>query len=230
MNGYFSGGGRVPVKKVVGAQPPASMGAPQKIVERNDKLAEWLAECPRMDVGSFMRACFGKGALPAAPWAAQDRPVTIQDIISILCALGRFEPEGITRPTACDLVMIYNKTVEVPPATIDADGKLVPGIEKLVRFCAPSHRSLVVRNLRAFPANLTAAEFGEVFSKTQQVMGFSEGFCPAGEPGDGDDLGTFQMAEHVVLCPEAGFDLHARNNDDTSPALFHVFAESWSTC
>ena len=223
MNGYFSGG--VPVKqRGVKSTTPALAG------RRDDKLAEWLSACPRMDTASFMKACFGKGALPAAPWASQDRPVTIQDIISILCALGRFEPVGITRPTACDLVMIFDKTVAVEPATIKENGKIEPAIGKLIRFCAPSHRSLVVHKLRALPANLTAAESGEVFSKTQQVMGFSEGFCPAGEAGDGDDIGTFQNVEHVVLCPEAGFDLHARNHDPFSPALFHVFAESWTTC
>lgn len=207
--------------------PAALLGGSQK---RNDKLAEWLAKCPKMDTASFMKACFGKGGLPAAPWANEDHPITTQEVVSILCALGRFEPEGTRRPTACDPVFIYDKTVEVAPATIDAEGKITPSINKLVRFCAPSDRSLVVDELRAFPANLTAAEFGEVFVKTMQVMGFSEGFCPPGEPGDGDGLGTFQMVEHLVLCPGAGFDLHARNPDPFSPALFHIFARAWTTC
>ncbi len=215
-------------------QGGATKGAPSPVLgtkgRRNDLLADWLATCPKMDATSFMRACFGKGALPAAPWATQDHPLTLRDIVQILCVLGKFEPRGISKPTACDIVTIFDKTVEVPPATIDGNGKIVPSFEKLIRFCAPSHRSLVVDQLRALPANLTATENGEVFSKTQQVMGFSEAFCPAGEAGDGDGLGTFQMAEHVVLCPEAGFDLHARNHDPFSPALFHVFAKSWATC
>lgn len=221
MSSYFSGG--VPAKLRGGAPPGQSAG-------RGDLLAEWLATCPRMDVASFMRACFGKGSLPAAPWALADQPLSIREVVQILCTLGLFEPIGITRPTACDIVTIFDKTVEVPPATLNADGTVTPSIGKLVRFCAPSHRSLVIDQLRALPANLTATESGEVFSKTQQVMGFSEGFCPAGEAGDGDDIGTFQMAEHVVLCPGSGFDMHARNHDPFSPALFHVFARSWATC
>ena len=226
MKSAFEGRG-APVRMRGDTSAPTTLAGNS---QRDDKLSEWLALCPKMDVGSFMRACMGKGSLPAAPWARQDQPLSIQNVVSVLCALGYFEPAGLTRPTGCDLRMIYDKTVEVPPATLDANGKVVPSEAKLVRFCAPSHRSLVVDKLRALPANLTATESGEVFSKTQQVMGFSEGFCPAGEPGDGDDLGTFQMAEHVVLCPEAGFDLHARNHDPFSPALFHVFAESWATC
>ncbi len=214
-------------------QGGATKGTPHPVLgtvgRRNDQLAEWLATCPKMDTASFMRACFGKGSLPAAPWAKQDHLFTLRDFVQILCVLGKFEPRGISEPTACDIVTIFDKTVEVPPATV-VDGKVVPSFEKLIRFCAPSHRSLVVSELRAFPANLTATESGEVFSKTQQVMGFSEGFCPAGEAGDGDDIGTFQMAEHIVLCPGAGFDLHARNHDQFSPALFHVFARSWATC
>ncbi len=215
-------------------QQGATKGAPHPGLgskgRRDDQLAEWLATCPRMDTTSFMRACFGKGSLPAAPWAKQDHLLTIQDLVQILCVLGHFEPKGLTEPTACDIVTIFDKTVEVPPAAIDGDGKITPSFEKLIRFCAPSHRSLVVHELRATPANLTATQSGEVFSKTQQVMGFSEAFCPAGEAGDGDDIGTFQAAEHIVLCPEAGFDLHARNHDPFSPALFHVFARIWATC
>ncbi len=228
VNGYFSGGGSVPVKPGDVKAPAASRLGRGRQPE--DKLAEWLSTCPRMDTASFLRACFGKGSLPAAPWAQQDHPLTFRDLVQLLCTLGRFEPRGLTHPTACDIVSIFNKTVEVPPATLDAAGKIVPSVAKLIRFCAPSHRSLVVSEIRATPANLTAAESGAVFSKTQQVMGFSEGFCPAGEPGDGDDIGTFQTPEHIILCPEAGFDLHARNFDDTSPALFNIFAKSWTTC
>jgi hypothetical protein len=208
----------------LGAQ--ALLGAPQD----NGKLEEWLAQCPRMDLASFVRSCMGKGSLPAAPWAQNNGPVTAQELVSILCTLGAFEPLGATRPGACDVVTPYDKMVEVPPATFDAVGKIVPSMAKLVRFCAPQGKSLVISKLRGLPANLTAATSGEVFSKVMQVMGFSEGFCPPGEPGDGDDLGTFQNIEHVVLCPGSGFDLHARNHDPFSPALFHVSAESWATC
>jgi hypothetical protein len=213
---------------------PRKLGGPASLLggasQDNGKLEEWLAQCPRMDLASFVRSCMGKGALPAAPWAQDGGPVTAQELVSILCALGAFEPLGATRPGACDLVTPYDKIVEVPPASIDMNGKITPSTEKLVRFCAPQDKSLVIHKLRGTPANLTAATSGQVFSKVMQVMGFSEGFCPPGEPGDGNDLGTFQNIEHVVLCPGSGFDLHARNSDPYSPALFHVSGESWATC
>jgi len=196
----------------------------------NDKLGEWLAECPQMSLGSYIRACMGKGGFPAAPWADGDRPTTVRDLVSILCYLGEFEPAGASRPGACNLVTVFDKGIGLPPATIGPDGKVIPSTGKLIKICAPADKSLVVHKLRGLPANLTASESGSVFSKVMQVMGFSEGFCPPGEPGDGGDIGTFQNIEHVVLCPGAGFDLYARNYSPFSPALFSVHAEMWATC
>jgi hypothetical protein len=156
--------------------------------------------------------------------------MTPQDLIQILCALGAFEPLGATRPGACDVVSHYLKFITVPPATFDANGKLVPSTGVLVKFCAPQYRGLVIKRLRGAPANLTAAESGQVFSKITQAQGFSEGYCPPGEPSPGEDIGTFNNVEHLVLCPGAGFDLAARNFSPYSPAVFRVSAEAWSTC
>lgn len=191
-----------------------------------------VAACPRLTVADFVKFCFGhkKHLWPAAPWAQMDTPVTLQDIVSLLCGLGAFEPLGATRPGACDPRMVFDKTVEVEPATIDAAGKIIPSTAKLVVFCAPAHRSLVVDHLRGLPANLTASENGEVFFKQNQVFGFSDGWCPPGEPNDGDSNGTYNNVEHIVLCPKGGFGLYARNFDPFSPALFHISAEVWSTC
>lgn len=203
----------------------ARLGGPS-----NDKLTEWLASCPQMSLASYMRACMGKGGFPAAPWAQEDRPTTVRDIVSILCALGVFEPAAAERPGACDVVSVFQKGIELPPATIAPDGKIIPSEGKLATFCAPADKSLVIHRLRALPSNLTASESGEVFSKIMQVMGFSEGFCPPGEPAAGSDLGTFQNVEHIVLCPGSSYDIHARNYSPYSPALFHVHAEAWATC
>lgn len=215
-----------PFTKVAPGGPKLGHGA-----SRDDKLADWLASCPKMDMASFVRACFGKGSLPAFPWAQADRPVTTQDIVSMLCALGLFEPASATRPGACDIVTIFDKIVFVPAATINATtGEVIPAEKELVKFCAPADKAQVVKFARVTPANLTASESGEAFSKVMQVMGFSENFCPPGEPSSGQDIGTFQTVEHVILCPEAGFDLHARNHDPFSPASFHVFVEAWGAC
>jgi hypothetical protein len=121
--------------------------------------------------------------------------------------------------------------VEIPPATV-VDGEVVPATAVLIKICAPTHRTLVVDFLEGIAANLTAWESGELFSKSMQVPGFSEMFCPPGEPGPGSptDEGVFSNIRRVVLCPKAGFDLSARNHSTTSSALFHVKATMWATC
>ncbi len=209
----------------------AKLGSPKKGVSFEDKaFTEWLAQCPKMELSSWVRACMGQGSLPAAPWALKDGPMTPKDFVQILCAIGAFEPLGAIRPGACDVVSVYEKFVTVPPATINAAGEVVPSTEVLVKFCAPGYRGMVIERLRGEPANLTAAESGEVFSKITQVQGFSEGYCPPGEPSPGEDIGTFNNVEHLVLCAGAGFDLNARNHSPFSPAVFHVTGRAWSTC
>ncbi len=203
--------------------------ASAKGTRRSDKLAEWVAKCPKITLESYLKACFGRGPLPAAPWAQGDQPITTQDVVSILCALGWFEPAAADRPGACDVVTIFDKTVEVPAATI-VDGEVVPAEKKLVSFCAPLDKAQVVKIARVTPANLTASDSGEAFYKALQVMGFSEGFCPPGEPASGDKEGTFNTIENILLCPGSTFDISARNFDPFSPALFHAFIRAWGTC
>ena len=190
-----------------------------------------VAACPRLALADSVKFGFGKKThmWPAAPWARMDQPITMQDVVGLLCGLGAFEPLSASRPGACDPRMVFDKTIEIPPATI-VDGKLVPGTKKLVMFCAPRHRSLVVNVLRGLPANLTAAEDGEVFFKQNQVFGFSEGWCPPGEAEGEETNGTYGNVEHIVLCPGGGFGLNARNKSTLSPALFNIAAEAWSTC
>jgi len=196
-----------------------------------DDFALWVSSCPKLALVDYVSFCFGRRKdSPITPWAYNDRPLTAQDLTSILCALGAFEPLGATYPRACDIVTSFDDIVEVPPATIDAEGNVVPSTKKLIKICAPVHRSLVVDFLEGIAANLTAWESGEVFSKALQVFGFSEMFCLPGEPGDGDDIGTFSNIRRIVLCPGSGFELSARNNSAFSPALFHVKAVMWTTC
>ena len=206
----------------------ASLGSAKK-VRRNDKLSDWVAGCPKITLESYLKACFGRGPLPAAPWAQGDQPITTREVVSILCALGWFEPAAADRPGACDVVTIFDKTVEVPPATIVA-GEVEPAEVKLVSFCAPLDKAQVVKIARVTPANLTASDSGEAFYKAMQVMGFSEGFCPPGEPGNGQEEGTFNTVENILLCPGSTFDISARNFDAFSPALFDVFIRAWGTC
>lgn len=153
----------------------------------------------------------------------------LKDLVCFASALGALEPLSALRPAANELVMVFDKTYEIPPATM-VDGKLVPGEAKLIRICAGMGKALVVDKLRALPANLTAVQSGSIIFKKLAVFGFSEGFCPAGEPGDQDELGTYQNIEHIIFRPESGFDLYGRNFDLFSTALIHVHARMWAAC
>lgn len=195
----------------------------------------WASSCAKIPLSEYVSYCLGftkKKHAPSLPWALQNTPTTVQDLVSLLCALGQFEPAGAHRPGACDIVTSFDDVVEVPPATIEEDGSITPSTAVLIKICAPAHRSLVVDFLEGLPTNLTAWESGEVFSKSMQVPGFSEMFCPPGEPGSGkvSDAGVFSQVRRIILCPKSGFDLSARNHDPYSPASFHVKGVMWSTC
>jgi hypothetical protein len=191
-----------------------------------------VAACPKMSLKEYVQACMavGVGNVPGFPWAQADEPLSAKDVVGILCALGALEPLGASAPRACDIVSVFNRSILLPPATVDSAGKVQPSQARLFYVCAPRHRSLVVDELRVRADDLTAAECGTAFFKALQVMGFSESFCPPGEPGDGTDKGVFSTVEHVVLCPGAGFDVHARNFSTVSPARFSVFYRGWGTC
>jgi hypothetical protein len=189
--------------------------------------------CPPVPLQDAIYACCKGLPAPALVEALKWMPDSelLRALVCLGGAIGALEPLSAIRPGICDKVFVFDKTVEVPPATqVNAAGEVVPSERKLIQICAPMGMSLVVDKLRALPANLTAALSGDLAFGRLAVMGFSEGFCSPGEPADGDDLGTFQNVEHVLLLPEAGFDLRARNFSTTSPALFQVHAKMWATC
>lgn len=188
--------------------------------------------CPPMSLGSYICDVHrGKPLLlENLVHGYSQKSELLKDLLCVLGVVGGLEPLSASRPGATDLVTVFDKTVEVPVATLAADGvTIIPSEKKLIQICA-GQKALVVDRLRALPANLTATQSGNIVFKRMAVMGFSEGFCPPGEPADGDDLGTFQNIEHVILPPEGGFDVHARNFDLFSKALFTIHARMWSTC
>lgn len=178
--------------------------------------------CP-IPVGEFVKLC-RQGKCPAE-WLGGNIE-TIADLAKMMAMVGAFDPLVAIRPGACDMVSIFDKTVEAPPATDEN----TPSRVKLIKICAPMHLSVVVSKLRALPANLTAVESGEIVFPRNAAFGFSEGWCLPFEPGDGDGIGTFYNVEHIVLCPGSGFDVYALNHSTVSPALFHIHAEVWGTC
>lgn len=198
------------------------------------KKDQQVLSCPAMPLEEYIRACMQKHGAPATIQALLMNPNSSQNLKDILCVLstlGALEPLSAIRPGVCDNVMVYDKTVEVDEATIDAvTGKITPKDGLLIQTCASMGQVLVIEHLRGLAANLTASEFGEVVRKRAGFTSFSEDFCPPGQPATGDDLGTFQNIEHVIACPESGFDIYGRNHDPYSKALFHVHAKMWLTC
>lgn len=182
--------------------------------------------CP-MPLGEFLKLCRSGQCLPDQ---LATQVESIGDFAALIAKFGYLDPLSAIRPGACEMVIKFDKTVEVPPATIDAGGKVIPSQAKLIKICASMHQSLVVEELQAQPSNLTATESGEVIFPRNNVFGFSEAFCLPYEPGDGNGLGTFSNVEHIVLCPGAGFDVYARNHSPFSPALFNIHFRGWATC
>lgn len=189
-------------------------------------------QCDKLSAVAFFRAVCGGDVPPQLIKLSESLGTQIgTDLFCLANAIGAMEPLGFTRPGAGEIKQIFDKTITVPPATFEADGVTVkPTDGKLIKICAPEGKILVVDKLRGLPVNLTAVEGGTIVMKRMAVMGFSEGFCPAGEPADGDDLGTFQNMEHVLLPPGGGFDLYGRNFNPYSPAMFSVHGEMWATC
>lgn len=190
--------------------------------------------CPAIPLQEYIKACFArKPYVPPTVASLLACPQTYQTLKDLLCAMatvGALEPLAAIRPGACDIVQVYDKTIDVPPATIDATGKIVPTDGLLIELCAPMGQVMVIEHLRGLPANLTAEESGEIVRKRFTVFGFSEDACLAGQPGTGNDLGTFQNIEHIISCPEGGLDLYGRNHDPFSIARFRVHARLWTTC
>lgn len=188
-------------------------------------------QCEKLSAEAFFRAICNGAASGGLDRILKSLETSLgSDLFCIAHAIGALEPLSFTRPGAGEIVQVFDKTIIIPAATLDAAGNVVPRDGKLIRMCAPDGKALVVKTLRALPVDLTAVLFGNIVMKRLAVMGFSEGFCPAGEPADGDDLGTFQNIEHVILPSKAGFDVYARNNSPYGPATFSIHAEMWETC
>ncbi len=160
-----------------------------------------------------------------------------QDIFCIANGIGALEPLSYTRPGAGEIKQVYDKMITVPPATLGAPNQngfnpdgIKPSDGLLIHICAPENKILVVDKLRGKGEDLTALTSGVLLMKRLAVVGFSEGLCKAGEPGAGDELGTFENIEHLLLPGRSGFDLYAQNWNPYSPATFSVHAEMWETC
>lgn len=154
-----------------------------------------------------------------------------RDIFAMAYAIDALEPLAFIRPGPNDMEEIYRKTLTAPPATFAADGVTVIGSDVLLgRFCAPEGKILVLREAEVFPSDLTATQSGLVVYKRIAALTFSEGYCFAGEAGAGDEAGTFQSIQNLILPGKGGVDIYARNLNPYSPATFTLRARYWATC
>lgn len=154
-----------------------------------------------------------------------------RDIFAMAYAIGALEPLAFIRPGPHDLEEIYRKTVTAPPATLAPNGIDVVGSDVLLgRFCAPEGKILVLRELEVFPSDLTATQSGTVVYKRIAALTFSEGFCFSGEAGAGEEEGTFQSIQNLILPGSGGIDVYGRNLNRYSSATFTIRARYWATC
>lgn len=153
-----------------------------------------------------------------------------RDIFALAYAIGALDPLVFIRPGPHDLEEIYQKTITIQPATQGPDGSIVGTDGLLARFCAPEGKILVLREAEVSPADLTATQSGLVVYKKISALTFSEGFCFSGEAGDGDEAGTFQSIQNLILPSKAGIDIYGRNLSLVSPATIKIRARYWTTC
>jgi hypothetical protein len=156
-----------------------------------------------------------------------------RDIFKMAYAIDALEPLAFIRPGPNDLEEIYQKSVTAPPATLapNSNGKEVVGTDVLLgRFCAPEGKILVLRECEVSPSDLTATQSGLVVYKRIAALTFSEGFCFSGEAADGDEAGTFQSIQNLILPANGGIDVYGRNLNLFSPATFTIRARYWATC
>lgn len=179
----------------------------------------------------FRDLCQGKDPAVLAKLLASLETPEGRDIFAMAYAIGALEPLAFIRPGPHDLEEIYRKTATAGPATLAPDGVTVtPTDVMLGRFCAPEGKILVLKELEVSPSDLTATQSGLVVYKRIAALSFSEGFCFSGEAGDGDEGGTFQSVQNLILPAMGGIDVYGRNLNLFSPATFTIRARYWATC
>lgn len=185
------------------------------------------AICPGMSLADYIFYCC-TGQLPGAVIAVQNKSPFLRDMVCMAQLLGALEPLCATRPGVCDPVVVVDRQITVPAATV-VDGVTVPGQERAISVCAPMNRALVVKTLRltADPDDAVALASGEVEFKRVNLGSFGE-WCLPFEPEGGP--GVFINVEHIIVPPSAGFTLFGKNNDTDDPAIMNLHAEMWACC
>lgn len=189
--------------------------------------------CRPMSLSDYARYCCS-GKLPAHVSRmisdAQEDPV----LRALLCAMeiiGGLEPLAASRPGVCDPVIVYEHQVTLPAATIAPDGvTIIPSEERIISFCAPTNRALVIEKCRVKPGNEVAARQPVTMPIYKRVnIGTFGEWCLPFEPAP-VPMGSFVNIEHIIVPPSAGYSVYVQNYDATGEAIYDVKARMWASC
>lgn len=183
-----------------------------------------------MSLADYIKFCC-TGKLPAHVQAALRNASADPYLKALLChseILGNLEPAAATRPGVCDPVIYYERQITVPAATT-VDGVVVPAEERVISFCAPINRALVIAESRVTAGNAVAAAQPVTMPLYKKVnLGTFGEWCLPFEPLDA--VGGFANVEHIIVPPGGGFSIYVQNFDTTGPAVYNYKARFWASC
>lgn len=187
--------------------------------------------CEKMSLADYAKFCC-TGILPLNVSKALSQSAQDPYLRAILCAaemVGALEPLSATRPGVCDPVIFFERNVVLPAATLNDDGSVTPSEARLVSFCAPTNRALVIAESRLTSANETAENQPVPMPLYKRVnLGTFGEWCLPFEP---DTLpGSFVNVEHVIVPSGAGFSLYVQNHNPNSEAIYNYKARFWASC
>lgn len=183
-----------------------------------------------MSLADYAKFCC-TGKLPAHVAKALSDACTDPFLKALLChaeIVGALEPLSATRPGVCDPVIYFTRQVTVPEATL-VEGVVVPGEVKVISFCAPMNRALVIAESRVSAANDAAASqpVTQPVYKKVNLGTFGE-WCLPFEPPDA--LGSFVNVEHIIVPAGAGFSIYVQNFNQAAEAVYDYQARFWASC
>lgn len=179
-------------------------------------LAEYVAYC-----------CTGR--IPKTVSDAMAKGGFLGELLCAIDIIGALEPLSATRPGVCDPVIVIDKQIVVPPATLNADGTVTPKEVRAISYCAPMNRALVIQESRVTAGNLTGASQPTAQPAFKRVnLGTFGEWCLPFEPAD--EPGLFSNIEHIIVPPEAGFSIYVQNFDPESEAVYHLHSRMWASC
>lgn len=187
--------------------------------------------CSPISLADYARICCS-GKLPKNAAVALEYAKQNPQLYAILCAMemvGGLQPLSATRPGVCDPAIHYTRTIILPAATIDDAGNVTPSEARVMSFCAPTNRALVVEKSRVSPGNLTARTQPITMPIYKRVnLGTFGEWCLAFEPGTLE--GSFSNVEHIIVPPGGGYSIYVQNWNPNSEAIYEYEARMWAAC